>query len=463
MLGAVQDAEYANDNVMLDGTEVSVPHDDVYEVIDERGQILGRSASGPELVQLLATRGVRWEVARSGEAGAESPSVFPSTFTQVAIKGRTYRVIRMRGLRIVDPGDANGGIHRYVTVYYGSSVRRVWWAVLKAAGFYAVSSLVVLAATGWLMLWLLNRGLAPLRGLASGAAKVTATSWSFSPPEDARRTKELAPLVTALETVLRGLELSFAQQRRFVGDAAHELKTSAAIVKSSLQLLSLKERRPEEYKAGLDRCLTDCERMEAVVAQMLTLARIEEGTSEGEYTFEADAGLCVQNVVKRLTPMAESKGIRFDVETESDIFVAVEPQKLELLCENLLINALQHSFSDQPISICVERAADSAHIRISDSGEGIDAMDLPRIFDRFWRSDPSRSRKTGGSGLGLAICKAIADTFNGSIEISSRPGAGTAVLVRFPLVANTYPAVSATHSENRPVSLPSVGLKEGME
>jgi signal transduction histidine kinase len=445
MLGAVQDAEDANDNVMLDGSEVSVPPDDIYEVRDQAGRLLGRSANGVRLDQLLNSSQIYWEPARSKEAGVEAPSVDPSVFSNLLIDGKTYRVIRMRGLRIVDPGDANGGIPRYVTVYYGSSVGRVWWAVFKAAGFYALSSLGVLAVTGVLMSWLLNRGLAPLRQLASGAAKVTSTSWTFSPPEDARRTRELAPLVTALERALYGLEVSFRQQRRFIGDAAHELKTSVAIVKSSLQLLGLKQRKAEEYKAGLERCLTDCERMESVVGQMLTLARIEEQALHRGGEFGTNLCLSIQNVVEQLEPMAAATGIRFETQVEGDLSVDIDPARLELLCKNLLMNAVQHSFPTGVISIIIEQVDDSAQMRIMDVGEGIDPRDLPHIFERFSRSDPSRSRKTGGSGLGLAICKAIADTFNGSIEINSQLNTGTTVLVKFPLVVREVATVRSSN------------------
>ncbi|HEY1987697.1 MAG TPA: HAMP domain-containing sensor histidine kinase [Terracidiphilus sp.] len=433
MLGAVQDAEDANDNVMLDGTEVSVPSDDVYEVKDQGGRVLGRSANAGELSKMFKANQANWEIPRSREAGVETATMIPSVFSKLVIENKTYRVIRMQGTRIVDPGDANGGIRRYVTVYYGSSVERVWRAVLKAAGFYAASSLIVLAATGLLMLWLLDRGLAPLRDLASVATKVTATSWNFSPSDDARRTKELAPLVNALESALRGLEVSFGQQRRFIGDAAHELKTSVAIVKSSLQLLSLRQRSNKEYKAGLDRCLFDCERMEAVVAQMLTLARIEENQAEREGGAKTDAGQCVRKVVERLEAMAETKGVGFAMRDEADLSVDIDPAEFELLCENLLINALQHSFTQGTITISIEDRDNAAQLRIADNGEGIDPRDLPRIFDRFSRGDPSRSRKTGGSGLGLAICKAITDKYKASIEIKSRAGEGTIVLVTFPL------------------------------
>jgi signal transduction histidine kinase len=464
MLGAVQDAEDAADNVMLDGSVVSVPPDDVYEVIDRSGRVLGRTENGSGLAELFQQSRTRSESRREkGEsAAAEDPN--PSTFSKVEIGDKEYRVIRMEGLRIVDPGDANGGVRRYVTVYYGSSVKRVWGAVLRAAGFYALSSLLVLAATGVLMSWLLNQGLAPLRELAASAAKVSVASWAFSPPEDARRTKELAPLVVALEDLLGGLETAFAQQRRFVGDAAHELKTSVAVVKSSLQLLGLKQRSIEEYKAGLERCLTDCERIEVIVAQMLTLGRLEEAGLDQTVRFSTDLAASIQKVVEEFDTVAQAKSLHISPRYSGRLMVDIDPQQFELLCKNLLMNALEHSSPNKTVSVTLDHVDDLARMRVIDAGEGIDPQFLPHIFERFSRVDPSRSRKTGGSGLGLAICKAICDKYRGVIEIVSEPAKGTTVLVTFPLISQE--SVEDVASGTGLISesgLPSGGLKEAVE
>jgi signal transduction histidine kinase len=432
LLGAVQDAEDVNDNVMLDGTEVSIPREDIYEVNDATGRVLGKSSnwagsSSPILQD--------HHQGRDDRPRHEAADPDHETFFKAEINGNAYRVIRIDGLRIVDPGDKGGGIRRYVTIYYGSSVNRVWRAVMRVVSFYALSSLVVLAATGLLMSWLLNRGLAPLRELAAGASRVSVTAWDFSAPENARSSKELAPLVSALEELLLGLKRSFEQQRRFAGDAAHELKTSVAVVKSSLQLLQMKRRSAEEYEAGLARCLSDCERMEQIVAQMLMLARVEEHQTVSSPAFQTDACTNLGEVVEQLATMAEERGITVQFACAEPIPVAVDPELLKLLCLNLLMNALEHSPRGSVIDVQAARSQSAAEILIRDRGEGIAPEHLPYIFERFSRSDPSRSRKTGGTGLGLAICKGIAETFGGAIEVDSHINEGTLVVVRFPLTA----------------------------
>jgi signal transduction histidine kinase len=414
LLGAVQDAEDPGDNVMLDGTEVSLPSTDIYEVVDAYKRLLGRSRN--------------WSGSKEAEASLKDGSFF-----KLKLNGKKYRVLKIGGLRMVDPGDKGGGIPRHVTVIYGSPTESVWKAVWRTVAFYALTSLVLLAISGFLMFWLLNRGLMPLRELAAEAAGVSVDSWSFVPSEKARMTKELAPLVHALETVLHGLERSFVQQRQFVSDAAHELKTSVAVVKSSLQLLAMKRRTAHEYETGLERSYLDCERMEEIVARMLMLARAEGEADQMAAPHATKMADSVKLVVEQFETMANVKQLRLVMSTDGEIVVAVEPEELRLLCSNLILNAIQHSPAGSEVRTRVRRQGSIAELCVEDDGTGIPPEALPYVFDRFYRSDQSRSRDTGGTGLGLAICKAIVSRHGGTIQIASVVNAGTIVTVRLPI------------------------------
>jgi signal transduction histidine kinase len=416
LLGAVQDAEDPADNVMLDGATLKLPATDIYDVTDRSGRTLGRSRNwaGPEQEQL--------NTAQDG-------------FFQVDIHGKQYRILRMHGIRIVDPGDKNGGVVRHVTVFYGSPTKQVLKAVADAVKFYAAASLLLLAISGMLMFWLLNRGLAPLRELAAAAARVSVNSWEFAPSEQARGIKELAPLTGALETVLDGLKRSFMQQRQFVSDAAHELKTAVAVSKSSIQLLTMRHRTAEEYEAGLERCQMDCERMEEIVAKMLTLASIES-QKDSQPLYRTNLFRSAHLAAEQLETVAQVSRQRISVSGNETVKANIAPEQLRLLCSNLMLNALQHSPEGAEVRVVVQAYSHSAELRIEDSGSGIAPDVLPHVFDRFYRSDPSRSRKTGGTGLGLAICKAIVSKAQGSIDIASELGRGTVVTVRFPIVTN---------------------------
>ena len=419
VLGAVQDAEDVGDNVMLDLADLHVPPDDVYEVWDGRGHMLGRSPN--------------W----SGSSGFAAPQ--RNGNSRMMLRGRRYGLLRMSGTRIVDPGEPGGGHLRFVTILYGAPTEPVWHAIRGSVEFYAAGSLLVIVLSGPLVVWVLHRGLYPLRELAAQAEGITVHAWEFAPPESARTTPELAPLTSALESVLGRLEHSFTQQRVFVSDAAHELKTAVAVIKSSLQLLALKPRSPGEYKLGLERCLADSERLEELVNKMLTLARVENGAAPDGVIVNCDLVLCAQAVVKQLETLARLRGVTVDVTTDSACAVPLTGEDGNLLVENLLHNALQHSPAHARVEVRVQRltgttpgAAGSGLLVVQDHGEGIAADVLPHVFDRFYRGDASRSRATGGAGLGLAICKALVEKVGGSIEIKSEQGQGTTVSVRLP-------------------------------
>ena len=416
LIGAVQDAEDPEDNVMLDRTGLSLPPEDIYEVRDSSGRVLGRSEN--------------W-------TGADERSLVSATdrIFKARIDGRHYRVLSRHGLRVVDPGDKGGGKPRHILVVYGAPTDRVWKEVRNAVVFYALSSLVLVIVTGVLMAWLLHRGLQPLRQLAVEAEDISIQRWNFQPPESALETHELAPLASALEAAMQRLQSSFSQQRRFISDAAHELKTAVAVVKSSLQLLNMRQRSSAEYEAGLERSLTDCQRMEEIVARMLTLARVEHFSASSISTEPANLTDCIATVTQQLQSMAEIRYITVTFTPAAPFYVTLPLEECALLCSNLLLNALQHSRPQTEVRILLTPEADWVELRIEDQGDGIDPALLKHVFERFARGDPSRSRNTGGTGLGLAICKAIVDKVGGAIALESEFGRGATAIVRLPRAA----------------------------
>jgi len=450
ILGAVQEADDPGENVMLDQADLHVPPEDIYEVWDENGRLLGRSPN--------------WLDAPDWKTDGGAPPTNPrGDYSLGSTNGHHYRILRIQGFRTIDPGEKGGGTVRKVTIIYGSQTGHVWHVIHGAVEFYAAGSLALLLITGPLIAWLLHRGLLPLRQLATLASQVSVDSWQFSPPASARTTPELAPLTQAIESVLQRLERSFVQQKTFVSDAAHELKTAVAVQKSSLQLLNMKRRTPQEYQAGLERCLADSLRLESLVADMLTLARAETTAASSEAQPKADLNASIREVIAQLETIATLRNVHVSVKgtgfspyieptdsigalapegTSSSIQIAMPAEDCRLLVSNLLMNALQHSPAASIVEIRVTQELDKnppvAVLGIQDHGDGIPAEALPHIFDRFYRGDPSRTRNTGGTGLGLAICKAIVQQARGGIQIASqpdpaKPNQGTTVTVLLPL------------------------------
>ncbi|GAC1417960.1 MAG: hypothetical protein NVSMB62_09230 [Acidobacteriaceae bacterium] len=414
VLGAVQDAEDPGDNVAVDPSELSVPSEDAYAVLSPDGRELGRSpGTSSAVMQAL-----------------ERPHV--EGYFRIRVGRERLRAVRFTGMRVIDRDERTGGLHRPVVVLYAIPTRELWLEAVEAARYSMVASALTLALTAVVLAWFLRRSLSPLRELADAAGRVSVRSWAFDPPEPALRTRELEPIATSIRELLAGLRLAFERQRQFTGDAAHELKTSIAVLKSSLQLLTMRPRTAEQYERGLGGLSVDLRRMEDLVEQMLALARFEEENVKDAQPL--DLGAVVRTVADRLEPLAQSRKVRLRVNGDSPAAVRMLGDDAQVLSSNLILNAVQHSPVDGEVAVSVALRDGVAELRVEDSGAGITSDALPHVFERFYRADSSRSRESGGAGLGLAICKAIVDRSRGSITIDSTAGAGTRVRVTLPVV-----------------------------
>lgn len=426
LLGAVGDAEDPGDNVMLDMSGLALPKSDIYRVLDEKGRLLGQSRIVlPENLLPVACSGARPLNAR--------------------VLNHAYRVICFTGTRIVDPGDANGGVPHRITVVYGSRTGHIRHDVFRTVRFYASATIVLLILTSVAMIWLLRRDLAPLHQLAREAEKISARNWIFTAPAAAEETAELAPLAHAIEAALSRLQFSFEQQRRLTSDAAHELKTDVAIAKSSLQLLTMRSRSVEEYQRGLELCLDDCTRLERTVQEMLTLARVEqEQLKRAGEALGCSMQVCLEAGLRQTATFAELRRVQVMPRIAGHAWVRMDERDGVLLCSNLLLNALEHSPAESVVRVGLTSDGNGVRLAIEDEGEGIAERDLPFIFEPFYRGDPSRNRKSGGTGLGLAICKAICERTGGAISVRNRQGRGAEAVVTLP--SQPMPETSAIAS-----------------
>lgn len=411
VFGAVQDANDPSDNVLLDTSAIDVPERDVYEVREESGKVIGRSPNWDGL--------------------STAPAIASDQFRPVKIKGKSYRAFAMRVVRNIDPDEKGPGIAHRLIVFYAAPLKPVFSTLSREAKLLALSNFLFLLVTTIAVAIVLKRGMAPLSALAREASGISASSWNFHAPEEAYSVRELAPLATALDAALARLEHSFTQQRTFISDAAHELKTAVTIVKSSLQLLSLKERSAIEYQTGIDQSLQDCERMEALVQEMLTLARVEHGDRYGAAPQTSPIRLAsvLEAAIQQMDPLSRLRQIQVLYYETGDPLVNISRDECVTLAMNLLLNSIQHSASNSRIEVTLNPSG----LSIRDYGEGISPDALPFVFDRFYREDQSRARNTGGAGLGLAICKAIVERHGGKITIQSTVGEGTLVTAWLPV------------------------------
>ena len=412
LIGAVQDAEDPEDRVKVDPAEFSPPPTDIYAVYSPDHRLVGSSPSACS--EVIAQRG---DGVRSMRAG-----------------GHRYRVLERQALRIIDREETGGvGLRRPVTVIYAIRTDHLWHAVMEAVRFDVLLSLGLLCVTAVLIVYLLRKLLQPLNELAAEAASIRASTFQFSPPASAMHARELKPLAEALSQTMARLRQAFEAERRFISDAAHELKTAVAVVRSSIQVLSMRTRSVEDYQSGLDRVLSDNQRVEDLVSSMLTLAFFEADPQE--MPAEIDLGEEIDVIARGLATYAESCGISIKSRIELGTGVRLTPAAVHVLASNLIMNAIQHSSTGSEVLVTVRCEQSGKHVallEVKDLGAGISPESLPHVFERFYREDPSRSRNTGGVGLGLAICKNIVEKAGGSIQIQSAKGQGATITVSLP-------------------------------
>jgi two-component system sensor histidine kinase SenX3 len=220
-------------------------------------------------------------------------------------------------------------------------------------------------------------------------------------------------------------------RRDFVANASHELKTPVASIQALAETLSeAAGDDPVAARRFLDRLEQEATRLSRLVNDLLDLSRLE---GEPAVEVAVDVSEVVADEVRRVRPRAEAAGIDLVVEAPVPVVVRGSRSDLGLLVHNLVDNAVRYSPNGGEVRASVRVHRGRAEIRIADTGLGIAARDQDRIFERFYRADPARSRATGGTGLGLSIVRHVAEAHGGTVSVTSVLGAGSTFAVQLPL------------------------------
>lgn len=370
-----------------------------------------------------------------GWTGIEPLPEEPRSVVNVQIGGTPYRALVLQKLPMIDPESGPNPAAQTLTLMYAAPtapveahIRRVEWQAIAAC-------LALLTLSTLVSAWAQTRGLRPLRDLASDAENIDVGRWSLSELEASKRFSELRPLANALAGLVERLHAAFDRERQFFGDAAHEMKSSVAIVRSTLQFALQKDRSAADYRTELQSALADTERLQDLVASMLDLARIESlvtANAAGEPP-RTEVHADVHRVVERLGPMAQQKQIRIEVDADQEeVWVRMSDEDLLTVMSNLVENAILYSDPGKRVGIAIRKHGGECRVSVTDEGCGIGPSVLPHLFERFYRGDASRSRATGGVGLGLSIVRALLLRANGSISVHSEPDKGSVFTVVLP-------------------------------
>jgi signal transduction histidine kinase len=232
--------------------------------------------------------------------------------------------------------------------------------------------------------------------------------------------------------------LAWANQQRFIADAAHELRTPLTLLRADAEvLLRGRKRLVAEDAELLEDIVTEANHMSTIASNLLTLARLDNGTLHREHEVVSLAELA-QVVVRRVQALAEQRGITVEVETTHDPYVIGDPLLLEQALMALLDNAIKYNRRGGRVSVRTAAREEQALLEVRDSGVGIAAEHLPHLGERFYRVDKARSREAGGTGLGLSIARGIAAAHAGRLSFFSVLEQGTTVTLILPLAYGDF-------------------------
>jgi len=389
---------------------------DLFAVVDTSGKLLVASRSMknlPSWAQPEETREVLGDFQRGG---------------------RRYRGL----LAARAPGgeeDSEPKESRGLRVFYATSCEEMEERLESIASAFLWSVgllLLVSGALAWAIAW---RGLRPLRRLAGEAATIQETTLD-------RRLSlqdipvDLEPLATALNDLLERLQKAFERERQFSADAAHELRTPLSVLKSGIQAALLSRRDATTDRAALEDLLEEVLRLEKLCESLLMIASAHEKKPDKTMPL-SEYMQCLAAVVEDFRPRAEQARCTITLslgeagcekeksgQESDDPLVRADEFAVLRIAGNLIENAVRHGGTGVRVGVGILREERSVILVVEDNGPGIAPEEQPRIFDRFFRSDRTRTRATGGAGLGLALCRALAEMHGGSIRYVPRPEKG---------------------------------------
>jgi two-component system heavy metal sensor histidine kinase CusS len=303
------------------------------------------------------------------------------------------------------------------------------------AGSILASALIAITVT--------KRGLRPLGEMTHSLERIDPTHLTerVAPGGWPR---ELQPLAIAFGDMLARLGDSFTRLSQFSADLAHELRTPIANILGEAQVALTRDRTTDEYREVIESTVAECERLSGIVDNLLFVARVDAAREPIERKL-FDGRKAVEKIATFYRTIAEDQHVTIHCMGEGEIYA--DPVLFERAVSNLVDNALRFVPDRGEIKISIAVHAEHSEVVVSDNGCGIAPEHLPRVFDRFYRADSSRS--SDGAGLGLALVKSIVDLHGGSVRIDSQVGHGTIVTIIFPTRRNSSISQerAAEHSE----------------
>jgi heavy metal sensor kinase len=323
-------------------------------------------------------------------------------------------------------------------------------------------ALVIASAGGY---FLARKSLAPVVAMSEKAARMGAQNLHERLPVLNAR-DELGYLASTFNDLLDRLTRSLEQQRRFMADASHELRSPVSVIRGEAEVALSQTRTPEEYRGSLEIALDEARRLSQIVDDLFTLARADAGQyplRPRDFYLEELAVECV----RAARSMAASRGVTLSYEPDGEMPIHGDEALVRRLTMNLLDNAIKYSPEGGKINVDCQRSGSEYSLTVQDSGPGIPAEAQEKIFERFFRLDPARTQNrrelgpvetaaptTTGAGLGLAIARWIAEAHHGRLILAHSDASGSTFAAFLPVngAATAAEAIGATHTKRESTS-----------
>jgi two-component system heavy metal sensor histidine kinase CusS len=281
-----------------------------------------------------------------------------------------------------------------------------------------------------------RQGIRPVEEIAATARRITSSHLGERIAAEGYPF-ELASLALTFNNMLDGLEDSFERISQFSADLAHDLRTPVNNIRGEAEVALARARTIDEYRDALESSLEETVRLSDLIGNLLFLARTESPLNHLRLE-PVNVSELVDGVREYYDAAAAEAGITLtSVATHKPVIAELDRTLIQRAVGNLVSNAVAHTPHGGTVAITAHSEVTRVIIEVADTGVGIPPEALPRVFDRFFRVDSSRSKASGGTGLGLAIVQGITSLHGGSVEIASEPGVGTCVTLKMPTISAT--------------------------
>ncbi|MGE3446451.1 MAG: MtrAB system histidine kinase MtrB [Microbacteriaceae bacterium] len=419
---------------------------DLESALDDAQEAIFRSVSTAPLVAILRDPGETGPAPVVDRANFDTEALVSADLRAAVLEGGD--AVSWQSVGIDDDGEPGGGPglitgalldvqaqgYQLYFVYDLSDVQQTLDFVQRTLVLGGLALLILIGAVAYVVVRLV---VGPVRIAAETSEKLAAGQLDERLPE--RGDDELATLARSFNRMADSLQRQIRQladlsrvQQRFVSDVSHELRTPLTTIRLAGEVLyDQRDDFPPATKRTTELLHAQTARFEVLLADLLEMSRYDAGAVQLEVE-PTNLVRLVEDAIEAVMPLAEEKHTEVRLVAPGGYFEAeVDGRRIRRILQNLLGNAIDHG-DGKPIVVYVDSDADAVAIAVRDYGVGLEPADMSRVFDRFWRADPSRQRSTGGTGLGLAISQEDAIIHGGELDVWSEPGRGSCFRLTIP-------------------------------